>query len=127
MEIKHSPTIVYRIYDYLKENCVGEESAISGRDLARHFKISERGLRDYIAIIRKSSELRKVIGSSTRGYYVCANKEEAQRANQTFWSTAYSYLKVAKAQEKKAGLDGQYLLALGDYYKEFYEAFGGVD
>lgn len=124
LETKHHEPIVYKIYDYLKENCVGEENAISGRDLAARFKITERGLRDYISVIRTSTELRKVIGSSPKGYYVCANKEEAQRANQTFWATAFSYLKVAKAQEKKAGLDGQYLLALGDYYKEFYEAFG---
>lgn len=124
LETKHHEPIVYRIYDYLEENCVGEENAIQGRDLADRFDISERGLRDYISVIRTSTELRKVIGSSPKGYYVCANKEEAERANQTFWSAAYSYIKVARAQEKKAGLDGQYLLALGDYYKELYEAFG---
>lgn len=124
IETKHHEPIVYEIYKYLKENCVGEENAIQGRDLAAQFKITERHLRGYISVIRTSTELRKVIGSSPKGYYVCANKEEAQQANQTFWATAFSYLKVAKAQEKKAGLDGQYLLALGDYYKEFYEAFG---
>lgn len=124
LETKHHEPIVYDIYHYLEKNCIGEENAVPGRGLAARFKISERGLRDYISVIRTSTELRKVIGSSPKGYYVCANKEEAERANQTFWSVAYSYIKVAKAQEKKAGLDGQYLLALGDYYKEFYEAFG---
>lgn len=121
---KHTP-IVYDIYHYLERNCVGEENAITARDLAARFNFREtRELRDYISIIRKSSELRKVIGSSPKGYYVCANKEEAQKANQTFWAAAGSYLEVAKAQEKKAGLDGQYLIALGDYYKRIYEAFG---
>ena len=121
---KHTP-IVYDIYHYLEKNCVGEENAITARDLAARFGLKDtRELRDYISIIRKSGELRKDIGSSQKGYYVCANKEEAQKANQTFWSAAVSYLEVAKAQEKKAGLDGQYILALGDYYKEIYEAFG---
>lgn len=124
IETKHHEPIVYDIYHYLEKYCVGEEKAIQGRDLAERFGVSERGLRDYISVIRKSGELRKVIGSSPKGYYVCANKEEAQKANQTFWSAACSYLEIAKAQEKKAGLDGQYLLALGDYYKQVYEAFG---
>lgn len=124
LETKHHEPIVYMLYAYLKENHIGEENAIPGRDLAARFKITERGLRDYISVIRTSTELRKVIGSSPKGYYVCANKEEAQKSNRTFWAASMSYLMVAKAQEKKAGLDGQYLLALGDYYKEFYEAFG---
>lgn len=124
IETKHHEPIVYQLYDYLKENCVGEENAIQGRDLAARFKISERGLRDYISVIRTSDELRKVIGSTEKGYFVCKSKEEAERANKTFWSTAFSYLKVARAQEKKAGLDGQYLIPLGNYYKQVYEAFG---
>lgn len=124
IETKHHTPIVYNIYHYLEQNCVGEENAISGRDLAARFRLSERELRSYISDIRTSDELRKVIGSTPKGYFVCADKEEAQKANQTFWAAAFSYLKVARAQEKKAGLDGQYLIALGDYYKQVYDAFG---
>ncbi len=125
IETKHHEPIVYELYHYLEKNCVGEENAIPARDLAARLGLKEtRDLRDYISIIRKSDELRKVVGSTPKGYFVCKNKEEAQKTNQTFWSAARSYLEVAKAQEKKAGLDGQYLLALGDHYKRIYEAFG---
>ncbi|MCH5316295.1 MAG: hypothetical protein J1E81_10300 [Eubacterium sp.] len=124
IETKHHEPIVYDLYKYLSEYCVGEDNAMPARDLAARFDITERALRDYISIIRTSDELRKVIGSSPKGYYVCKDKKEAERANQTFWAAAFSYLKVARAQEIKAGLDGQYLIALGDSYKQFYKAFG---
>lgn len=125
IETKHHEPVVYDIYHYLEKNCVGEENAIPARDLAARFGLKEtRELRDYISVIRTSDELRKVIGSSPKGYYVCANKEEAERANRTFWLAACSYLKVAKAQDKKAGLNGQMLMKLGESYKDTYKAFG---
>lgn len=124
IETKHHEPIVYDLYHYLEKFCIGEENAIQGRDLAARFRITERELRDHIATIRTSDELRKVIGTTPKGYFVCKDKTEAERVNKTFWATAASYLKVAKAQEKKANLDGQYLIPLGDYYKKIYEAFG---
>lgn len=127
IETKHHEPVIYDIYHYLEKNCVGEENAISARDLAANFRMGERSLRDCISEIRTSNELRKVIGSTPKGYFICKNKQEAEKANATFWAAAYSYLKVARAQEKKAGLDGQYLIAMGDYYKPIYEAFGKAE
>ena len=70
-EIKHSKPLTYRIYDYLKENHVGKENAISGADLADKFNISQRKLREVVNEIRNSQELEKIIASSNNGYFIC--------------------------------------------------------
>lgn len=123
IETKHHEPIVYRIYDFLK-NFVGEENAIQGRDLAAHFKISERKLRDHVNAIRNSTELERTIGSSTRGYFVCKDKDEFMRANGTLYAAAFNLLRTARANSKKAGMEGQGKIPLGRYYKEFVESFG---
>lgn len=124
IETKHSEPIIYRIYDYLKANCVGEINAIPARDLAAHYKISERQLRDHVNTIRNSSELERTIGSSAKGYFVCKDKEEFLRANGTLYAAAFNLLRTARANSKKAGMEGQGKIPLGKYYKEFVEAFG---
>lgn len=124
IETKHTEPITYRIYDYLKENCVGEINAIPARDLAAHFKISERQLRDYIRQIRNSTELEKTVCATPKGYFVCKDKEEFIRANGTLYAAAFNLLRTARANSKKAGMEGQGKIPLGKYYKEFVEAFG---
>lgn len=123
IETKHHEPIVYEIYEFLK-GFVGEENAISARDLAAQFKVSERGLRDIVSTICKSTELERTIGSSPRGYFICRDKQEFERVNNAIYSAAFSLLRRARANEKKAGLEGQGKLKLGKFYKDYYEAFG---
>lgn len=123
METKHHEPLTYRVYEHLK-NFVGEESAIPARDLAAQFNISERALRDVIRAIRTSSELTRTVGSSPKGYFICKDKEEFERANNTLYAAAFNLLRTAHANEKKAGLDGQHKMKLGDYYSQVFEAFG---
>ena len=124
VETKHLKPIAYKVYDFLK-GFVGEQNAISARDLAAQFALEERQLRDVINAIRNSSELERTIGSSARGYFICKDKEEFERANNILYATAFNLLRTARANERKAGLDGQMKLKLGKFYKEEYEAYGG--
>ncbi|MCM1437755.1 MAG: helix-turn-helix domain-containing protein [Roseburia sp.] len=119
---KHEPT-AYRIYDYLKQNCVGKENAISGRELSEIYGIDRRQLRRHIHTLRNSAEMEKVIGSCNRGYYIC-REEDFDEADKRLERQALSTLKVVWANRKKRSKDGQYKLPLGDYYTQIFEAFG---
>lgn len=117
---KHSP-LVYAVYECMKQH-VGEENAISAKDLSKKFGISERNLRDIISEIRESSVLQLVIGSSANGYFVCM-EEEFFAMNKRLKSAAFSLLKVAYANEKKAAKDGQMRIRFSRYMKESFDAF----
>lgn len=121
-EVKHHAPMVYAVYSELK-NHIGKANAISAEELSNQFNIGERELREVISTIRKSGELRKIIGSCNKGYYICTS-EEFISANHRLEKQAFSLLKVAYANKKKAALDGQGLIPLGAYYKEVFEAFG---
>lgn len=122
IKTKHHPSIVYRIYDELKEH-VGRENAISATALARQFDISNRQLRVYINEIRNSSELEKFIGSGNYGYYIC-KPEEVNATINRLKKQALSMLKVCSSIQRKADLNGQYKLKLGRYYDEIIESLG---
>lgn len=122
MEVKHSEPITYRLYDELK-NHIGESNAISAKELSAKFGICERTLREHINTIRNSAELEKIIGSSNNGYFICT-AEEFKQTNNRLLSTAVNLLKTVKANERKAGLDGQMKMQLGKHYKEVFQAFG---
>lgn len=117
----HAP-IVYSLYKCLKENHTGEENAISAKNLGELFGISERALRELISEIRESSVLQLVVGSSVRGYYVC-REEEFSAMNNRLKSAAFSLLKVAYANERKAAKDGQMRIRFSKYAKDTFEAF----
>lgn len=119
--IHHQP-IVYRVYDVLKTR-VGSENAISAEDLAAMFDTTKRGIRKIIHTIRKSGELEKAIGSNNNGYFVCT-KEDAEKAIQRLLNQAFNTLKVARALEKKVGLNGQIKLKLGEYFNDTYQSLG---
>lgn len=121
IETKHSETIVYKIYNELK-NHVGRENAISGAGLAALFGISKRQLRTHIHEIRNSSELTRIIGSCNAGYFMC-REEDFEVADKRLERQALSTLKVVWSNRKKRAKDGQYKIPLGDYYKEIFEAF----
>lgn len=119
---KHHSPIVYDVYAELKQH-VGKENAISADSLSRLFSISERELREVISTIRTSSELRKIVASCNFGYYV-PTAEEFAAANRRLERQAFSLLKVAYANKKKAAKDGQYIIPFGPYYKSVFESFG---
>ena len=117
---KHSP-VVYLVYDFMKDY-VGESNAIKAKDLSAHFGVSERELRDIISEIRESPVLQRVIGSNNKGYFVC-RESEFERTNNRLKAAAFSLLKVAYANEKKAAKDGQMKIRFSRYMKDSYDAF----
>lgn len=121
----HHASIVYEIYDEMKSH-IGKANAIKAQDLADKFNISDRTLREIISTIRTSTELRKIIASCNNGYYLCTD-EEFEQANRRLERQAFSLLKVAYANKRKAAKDGQMLIPLGKYYKEVFEAFAAQD
>lgn len=121
-ELQHHKPIVYSVYNELK-NHVGKKSAISAADLSSLFNISKRDLREIISTIRTSSELRKIVASSNKGYYICT-AEEFKQANRRLEKQAFSLMKVAYANKKKAAKDGQMLIPLGQYWSEVFESLG---
>ncbi len=122
IETKKHESVIYRIYDELK-NHIGKENAISGASLSAMFDISERTLRTYIHEIRESKDLSKVILTCNKGYYIPTAEEGTKDVGRLF-NQAISTLRVARATMDKAGLQGQYKIKFGEYYKEFVEAFG---
>ena len=114
--------MIYQIYDVLCKH-VGAANAVAADDLANWFGISERKLRDYISEIRRDPDFEKIVCSSNSGYYI-ATEEEADRANKRLYSQAFSLLKTAHANDKKAGRNGQMRMRLEAFEKEIVEAFG---
>ncbi len=51
---------------YLKENCLGKEQAVSGRELARLCSVSENELRRRVNRLRREGE---PVASNNTGYF----------------------------------------------------------
>lgn len=119
--VKHEPE-VYRVYDYLKNNHLGNKNGILRRDLANNLGITERNLRRITSEINTSNELEKIV-STTGSCYMCSNKEECEKSVRNTYSVAIALFKKAKQMEKKVGLNGQIKMKLGKYYKEVIETF----
>ena len=116
IETKHHEPMVYRLYDYLKNNHLGRENGI------QVLGISERELRKLTKAINESNELEKLV-STTHSCYMCATKEECEKSIRNTYRVAVALFKKAKSMEKKVGLNGQIKLKLGKYYKDVVETF----
>ena len=122
IETKHHEPMVYRLYDYLKNNHLGRENGIKKPALAQVLGISERELRKLTKAINESNELEKLV-STTHSCYMCATKEECEKSIRNTYRVAVALFKKAKQMEKKVGLNGQIKLKLGKYYKDVVETF----
>lgn len=122
IETKHHEPIVYRLYDYLKENHLGKVNGIKKPELAKIFDITPRELRRLTKEINESGELEKLV-STTHCCYMCATKEECEKSIRNTYKVAIALFKKAKKMEKKVGLNGQVKIKLGQYYKDVVETF----
>jgi AraC-like DNA-binding protein len=122
IETKHHEPMVYRLYDYLKNNHLGRENGIKKPALAQVLGISERELRKLTKAINESNELEKLV-STTHSCYMCTTKEECEKSIRNTYRVAVALFKKAKSMEKKVGLNGQIKLKLGKYYKDVVETF----
>lgn len=113
IETKHHEPIVYRVYDYLKENHYGRENGIKNPDLAQIFDISTRELRKIKQAINESDELEKLV-STSHCCYMCKTKEECEKSIRATYSYAISHFKKAKKMERKTELNNQIKISVGD-------------
>lgn len=118
---------VWRVYEYLTASAIGEVHAIGAMALSLRFGITERKLRDIINEIRTSPDFEKVIGSCSRGYFVCSSNEEVDRANNVLRHHALSELQVYWANERKAGRNGQGKIICGEDGKPFIESLARAE
>lgn len=122
--VKHHEPIVYRVYEYLKENHLGKGNGIKREDLALKLNIPMRALRKITSEINSSSELEKLI-STTNCCYMCKTESECESATKSTFRQAFSLLKKAYKMEKKISNHDQAKIKLGKYYSEFVETYIG--
>lgn len=124
-KFKHS-TIVYEIYDYMKENAPGYEKRIKSNVIMKHFNITDnKTFRKYIEEIRQSVVLQKIICSEAGtkgGYWVATNQEEVNRTLDHLYKRAMEMLKTYSVIKNKYKLDGQYRIKMTKYEKDIIES-----
>lgn len=120
----HSP-LCMAIVDKLKSQHIGSQNAISMKDLSEYFNVSERTLRYFIREIRQAQDIPLTIGSNNDGYYICT-KEDFKKSNRRLYSMAFSLLKSARSNSRKASLDGQGVIddSILEDFTHFLQAFG---
>lgn len=127
-QVKLSP-LCMAVYDKLKANHVGRSNAISMENLSAYFGISTRCLRHCLSELRTSPQVEKVILSGDTGYYIASAIEECRKGNRRLYSMAFSLLRCARSNEKKASLDGQAVIddSILEDFTRFLKAFGQED
>ena len=115
-------TIIYEIYDYLKENAVGYKNRIKSNKLMEEFKIATNDtLRSYIQEIRQSCILQKIVCSqagNNGGYWMATSEEEVEETLRHLYNRAMEMLKTYSKIKMKARLDGQCRIKMSKYEKD---------
>lgn len=120
---KHAP-VVYRIYDYIAENCKGENNAVKGRELAEKYFPSmsvdngKRAVRAVINTIRNDNTFDNVIASGNSGYWWAENIDPLERIR----IQGLNCLKTYWTSRKKAEMNGQTVLPLTEFIKAAVES-----
>lgn len=76
---KELPSIVWRIYTYMKTYCVGKKNAKTAEKIIWEMQllITKRTFRRYVNMLRKSGVITREIGSnSIDGYWLTTSKDE---------------------------------------------------
>lgn len=115
-------TIIYEIYNYLKENAVGYENRIKSNKLMEKFEIATNDtLRSYIQEIRQSCILQKIVCSqagNNGGYWIATSEEEVEETLRHLYNRAMEMLKTYSKIKMKAKLDGQCRIKMSKYEKD---------
>ena len=122
MKIKKLNSLVYRYYDELKNNYLGEQNGILAEELADRMGIKPRKQRYILQAINESDELPRLVSTCGK-IYMCNTEQECVRAFMNEIRSGLTRLQKGKKMAKKVGLNGQYKLKLGEYYKDFVTVF----
>ena len=95
-------------------------------DLAMKFDVSARVIRHFLAEIRTSADLEKVVLSNNNGYFIPRDRSELKRYGARLYRQAFSTLKAARCNDAKAARDGQAVMSdsLVEDFTKFLEAYG---
>jgi len=95
-------SLQWNILKYLKENALGKENAISGKDLAIVFNLENTSqVRYNIKKIRVSKIIDTVIGSDRQGYFI-PYQDEYEKSMQLLVSKTFSMIETCIKQYPKA-------------------------
>lgn len=123
---KHKP-IIYEIYEYLKENCVGYENRQTSYKIMGYFGITDnKQFRGYIEEIRQSDVLQKFVcskaGKNGAGYWLATNKDEVDVTLEHLKLRAKEMLKTYAILRRKARLNNQKRFTFRKYEKDTYKS-----
>lgn len=122
MNIKKHQPIVYRYYDYLKQNHYGKENGISRSELAKIFNVDIQKQKTILKAINESSELEKLV-STCGSIYMCRTEEECKKSAYNEIKSGLARLKKGQKMLAKMGKNEQLKMKLGKYFKEAVECF----
>ena len=91
-----------KVLRYLKRKAVGRKNAIRARDLARILGMPERNVR---AVIHELRCLGAPVGSAVEpptGFYIPADREEADVCSRHLWARVAEIARVARAFDRAA-------------------------
>ena len=123
--------LAYKIYDYLKNNCVGYENRVKSDIIMNEFGITDnKTLRSYIQEIRESDILTKIICSEAGkdgGYWLASSQKEVNQTLEHLYKRAMEMLKNYSVIKRKARLNKQMRIKLSKYEKEIIESIGVIN
>ena len=88
------------LLEYLRANHVGEENAITDRELGRSIGLQGTRLRETVNMLRVTSH---PICSSTRGYYYAGTKDEINETMNHLEGRAYALYRAVLGLEAAMG------------------------
>ncbi len=122
---KHSP-LCMAIYGELL-NHIGVKNAISMNNLAALFNVTPRCIRHFLSEIRTSTtDFEKIVLSSDSGYFIASSNAELRKYSRRLYGMAFSLLKCARANDRRASKDGQGVMSdkIIEDFTRFLEAYG---
>ena len=118
--------MIYRIYDYLKENAVGYENRIKSYELMKEFNIDRNDkLRRLIQEIRQDETLQKIVCSEAGkngGYWIATNDEEVKATMDHLYKRAMEMLKTYETIKSKYKRDNQLRFKFKKYEKGIWQS-----
>jgi hypothetical protein len=118
--------MIYRLYDYLKENAVGYENRIKSYKLMKVFGIKRNdAFRRLIQEIRQDETLQKIVCSEAGkngGYWIATTEDEVNATMDHLYKRAMEMLKTYESIKRKSKLDRQFRFKFRKYEKGIFES-----
>lgn len=100
--------LLERLYEYLATNAYGKENGKSLKEIAQEFLSNgnKRTMRKLLSALNSATDMNGIVSTSGK-IYLCATKDECEKAIKTTYRLAISCIKKARKMERKLGLQNQ--------------------